>query len=159
MTVTDKFFGILERFEGFVPCPYLDQAGIATIGIGTTYYPSGTRVTMRDTCISHIDAVSILRLNLTEFIKQVDALTPDTLTRNQFDALTSFTYNEGIGALKGSTLLQKVRNNPNDPKIKDEFLKWVKVRNPKTHQLETDKGLIGRRTEESNLYFTPGDPI
>lgn len=155
MTVSDSFFDLIEKFEGFVPCPYFDDAGVATIGIGTTYYPSGERVKKTDTCISREDAVNILKLNLTEFIKQVDALTPDTLTQNQFDALVSFSYNEGTTGFKNSTMLKKIRINPNDPSIANEFLKWDKVRNPKTHILEDDKGLLSRRKKESALYFTP----
>jgi hypothetical protein len=43
----------------------------------------------------------------------------------QFEALVSFTYNVGTSAFHTSTLLKKVKANPNDPTIRDEFMKWV----------------------------------
>ena len=43
----------------------------------------------------------------------------------QFEALVSFTYNVGTAAFHSSTLLKKVQANPNDPTIRDEFMKWV----------------------------------
>ena len=68
--------------------------------------------------------------------------------QNQFDALVSFAYNLGNGALKGSTLLKKVNANPNDIAIKKEFLKWVNAGGKRL------QGLVNRRTEEANLYFS-----
>jgi lysozyme len=53
----------------------------------------------------------------------------------------------GNGNLKSSTLLKKVNINPNDPTIKDEFMKWVKAGG------KTLPGLVRRRTAESQLYF------
>ncbi len=68
---------------------------------------------------------------------------------NQFDALVSFCYNVGPANLKSSTLLKKVNINPNDPTIKNEFLKWTKAGG------KVLKGLVTRRTAEAELYFTP----
>lgn len=50
--------------------------------------------------------------------------TPD-VNQVQFEALVSFTYNVGTAAFHTSTLLKKVQANPNDPTIRDEFMKWV----------------------------------
>ncbi len=147
------FFPILEYFEGFKSCPYMDSAGIATIGIGTTYYPGGKAVKMADTCITHDQAIEYVRNVLSPYEDVVTAHAPN-INQNQFDALLSFTYNEGIGAFKSSTLLTKVRANPNDPAIRDEFMKWTKVRNPKTHKLETSSWQVKRRTKEADLYFS-----
>jgi GH24 family phage-related lysozyme (muramidase) len=41
----------------------------------------------------------------------------------QFDALTSFTYNVGVGAFGDSTLLKKLKVNPNDPTIRNQHHK------------------------------------
>ena len=65
----------------------------------------------------------------------------------QFDALTSFTYNEGSGAFGGSTLLKKLKVNPNDPTIRDEFMRWVYGGG------EILPGLVTRREAEADLYF------
>jgi len=62
-----------------------------------------------------------------DFAPAVDRLvgTGVTLKQQMFDALVSFTYNVGTGAFGDSTLLKKVKVNPNDPTIRDEFMKWV----------------------------------
>ena len=63
-----------------------------------------------------------------ESAPEVDRLvglpTPD-INQEQYEALVSFTYNVGTGAFASSTLLQKVKANPNDPTIRDEFMRWV----------------------------------
>ena len=56
-------------------------------------------------------------------------------------------YNIGIGNFDLSTLKKKVIANPNDPAIRDEFMKWV---SSKGKQLP---GLVKRREAEANLYF------
>ena len=59
-------------------------------------------------------------------VSDVNLVIIDTsLFQNQFDALISFTWNEGIEHLKESTLLKKVLLNPKDELIEIEFLKWV----------------------------------
>lgn len=63
-----------------------------------------------------------------ESAPEVDRLvglpSPD-ITQVQYEALVSFTYNVGTGAFGSSTLLAKVKVNPNDPTIRDEFMRWV----------------------------------
>ena len=66
----------------------------------------------------------------------------------QFDALVSFAYNVGVGNFAKSTLLKKVNANPNDPTIRSEFEKWNKANG------RVLKGLVTRRKEEADLYFT-----
>jgi lysozyme len=77
----------------------------------------------------------------------VDSFTTDLVNQNQFDALVSFAYNLGSGALKSSTLLKKVNINPNDTTIQAEFEKWVYAGNVKL------QGLIRRRKSEAFLYY------
>jgi len=62
--------------------------------------------------------------------------------------LISFAYNLGEGALRSSTLLKKVNANPIDVSIRDEFMKWVHSNG------EVVEGLVNRRRDEANLYFT-----
>jgi lysozyme len=85
---------------------------------------------------------------LVSFERAVDSYCTDNLNQNQFDSLVSFAYNCGVGNLKSSTLLRKVNVNPNNPTIKDEFLKWTKGGG------RTLSGLVRRRTEEAQLYFS-----
>lgn len=146
MRVSTSFFDLLESFEGFRECPYLDQGGVPTIGIGTTHYPMGIRVKMTDVCIKHDRALIYAKSDVGNTEDLVSTLLPK-LTQNQFDTLVSFTYNVGDQALKDSTLLRMAKVDPNNPALRLEFRKWVNVKG------RPNDGLIKRRKIESDLYF------
>ncbi len=61
------------------------------------------------------------------FAPAVDSLVGSKviITQENFHALVSFAYNLVSGALGGSTLLRKVKADPKDKAILDEFMKWV----------------------------------
>lgn len=138
----------IKGFEAFRSKPYLDKAGVSTIGWGTIRYPNGVRVTLKDDEITQKQADIFFLHDVANFEKDVDALTIDSLTQNQFDMLVSFTYNLGAGALRRSTLLKKVNRNPNDLSIKDEFTKWIYADGKPL------KGLLNRRNKEASIYFS-----
>lgn len=148
MQVSTNFFSILKNFEGFVKCPYRDQVGIPTIGIGTTVYPNGKKVSMTDPCISFEQASDYVRNHIAPLEEMLTTLLP-TLNQNQFDALISFIYNVGDGAFKNSTLLKKAKINKDDPTIRDEFAKWKKAGG------KVLSDLVSRRKQEADLYFKP----
>jgi lysozyme len=127
---------------------YLCPAGVATIGYGTTIYPDKSKVKIGDKLPSKEKAIELFKVNLKEYEGAVDGLLYNVLiNQNQYDALVSFVYNLGAGAFAGSTLLKKIKLNPNDLLIKDEFMKWVNVNGKKSN------GLIRRRKAEAELYF------
>jgi lysozyme len=103
---------------------------------------------MTDPEITQARATEIFLNVLKHYESSVDSFTRDDITQNQFDALVSFAYNVGTGALKKSTLLKKVNANPNDKFIESQFLIWNKVNGVPV------KGLTLRRQEESKLYFS-----
>lgn len=144
----------ITSFEGFSAKPYLDIAGIPTIGYGATYYENGVKVTMKDAHITKERAMELKAFHLQIAEAGVKKWVTTKINQNQFDALVSFTYNLGVGALQDSTLLKKVNANPNDKSIATEFRKWINARNPKTGKLEKSNGLIRRRNEESTFYFS-----
>lgn len=139
---------LIKKYEGFRANPYKCPAGVPTIGYGATYYPDGKRVKMTDAPVTEKQATEMLKSMLVGFEKAVDTYCIDTINQNQFDALVSFAYNVGTNALKNSTLLKKLNVNANDPTIKDEFKKWVKAGG------KTLKGLVTRRNEEADIYFS-----
>jgi lysozyme len=143
-----KGLSLIESFEGFRSAPYKCPAGIPTIGYGNTFYPDGKKVSMSDSPINESQATDLLKNTLITFEKYVDSFTRDDINQNQFDALVSFAYNLGPANLKSSTLLKKVNANPNDPSIRNEFLKWVRAGG------RTLQGLVRRRTAEADLYFS-----
>ena len=146
--ISSKGLDIIKKYEGFSSKPYLCPAKVPTIGYGSTYYEDGSKVKLTDSPITQERATDLLEALLVSFERAVDSYCIDTINQSQFDALCSFAYNCGVGNLKSSTLLKKVNVNPDNPTIKDEFLKWTKGGG------KTLPGLIRRRTEEAQLYFS-----
>lgn len=138
---------LIKKYEGFKAKAYLCPANVPTIGYGSTYYENGTKVKLTDSPITQERATELLEALLVSYERSIDSYCVDTINQNQFDALCSFAYNCGVGNLKSSTLLKKVNKNPNDPTIKDEFLKWNKGGG------KVLTGLTKRRIEEAQLYF------
>jgi len=148
MKLNQKGYDLIKSFEGLSLKPYRCQANISTIGFGNTYYENNVKVQMSDVPITKQRAEDLLKISADRYAFKVDNLVHKPLTQNQFNALVSFAYNVGSGALASSTLLKKVNVNPNDAMISKEFLKWNKVNKV------ANNGLTTRRIKESSLYFT-----
>jgi len=147
MNLSEKGVELIKGFEGFVAKPYLCPAKVWTIGYGTTRYPNGEKVKPTDISIDKEKATEYLKHDVKTFENGVDSYLRDDITQNQFDSVVSFAYNLGLNALKNSTLLKVINHNPNDLRIKKEFLKWVNAGG------KVSGGLITRRQKEVNLYF------
>ena len=148
MKIDKKGLSLISEFEGLSLKPYKCSAGISTIGFGSTYYENGTRVQMSDAPITKQRAEQLLQHTADRFASKVVNLLKKPVTQNQFNALVSFAFNVGSGALASSTLLKLVNVNPNDAMIAKEFLKCNKVNKIPI------QGLTNRRIKESALYFT-----
>jgi len=148
MRLNQTGYDLIKTFEGLSLKPYKCSAGVPTIGYGNTYYENGVKVQMSDTPITKQRAEELLKHSADRYALKVANLLKKPVTQNQFNALVSFAYNVGSGALASSTLLKLVNINPNDAMISKEFLKWTKAGGVK------NKGLENRRIKESALYFT-----
>jgi len=137
---------LIQSFEGCRLAAYQDQAGVWTIGYGTTRYPDGRRVQPGETCTPE-DADRFFAHDLRRFEVAVDALTTDALTQRQFDGLVSCCYNIGEGGYRGSTLRKRVNANPGDPLIRGAFMLWHSAGG------KPNKGLWRRRHKEADWYF------
>lgn len=137
---------LIKRFEGLKLLSYQCSAMRWTIGYGNTFYEDGTPVKKGD-IITKERAEKLFDLIVSDFCKKVDAQIKTILTDNQYSAIISFTYNVGIANLAKSTLLKKVNFNPNDPTIRQEFMKWNKAGG------KVLAGLTTRRAAEAQLYF------
>ncbi len=73
------------------------------------------------------------------------------MTQNQFDALVSFTFNNGENAFASSTLRRKF-NSKDYLGAASEFSRWVYVQDPKTKKMIVSEGLKNRRIDEKNLF-------
>lgn len=154
VTINDNCIRLIIEFEGFSAKAYhdsIDKPSIDTIGYGTIQYPPeylhGKMVKVGDPDITKDQAFGFLKWEVNLKLQGIDPLLRDDLTPNQFGALVSFSYNLGVGALKGSTLRRKVNENPKDPTIKDEFVKWI------YSDGKPLEGLRRRRKAEAELYF------
>ncbi len=143
MKVDQNGIKFIHDREGCRLKPYLDSVGIPTIAYGNTYYRNGKRVTMNDKKLTQAEADDLFAFILPIFEKQVNELVKSELTQNQFNALVSFTYNVGASNLKRSTLLKRVNANPNNPTIREAFMRFNKP-----------PEIIGRRKMEADLYFS-----
>ena len=147
MTASQNCINIIKMFEGYKAKSYLCPASVVTIGFGSTMYTDGRKIKLGDT-INEQQANELLMWELKNKSISLHGL---NLNQNQFDSCLSFVYNVGIGAFTKSTLRKKILLNPNDPTIKDEFLKWNKA--TVGGKLTVLKGLTRRRTAEADLYF------
>ena len=92
--VSQKGLDFIARWEGCVLHAYDDGTGVWTIGIGHTagVHPGET--------ITRAQAMTFLRQDAAKAVMAVDGLGVQ-LAQTEFDALTSFAFNCGGGALSG----------------------------------------------------------
>lgn len=142
---------LIASFESLRLKAYLCQAGVQTIGYGSTYL-KGRKVTLGMTCTKE-EALEQFAQDLSKFERDVSAsVGAARLTQQQFDALVSFCYNCGTGAFRRSTLRKKIIASPsNHEGIKAEFAKWNKAGGV------VSNGLKRRRSVEAAWYiYGPG---
>lgn len=141
MITGSEGLSLIKRFEGLYLESYLCPAKVWTIGYGHT------KGVVKGQKITEEEAENFLKKDLAAAEKTVNSLNVQ-LTQNQFDALVSFVFNLGSGNFLSSTLCKKVKKDPNDSTIKNEFGRWVNSKGKKL------PGLVKRRQEESELYFS-----
>jgi lysozyme len=146
MNISTKGLNFIMNEEGLRLKPYSDSVGVATIGIGSTEYENGTRVTMKDPAITKERASLLFRNTLKKYVAAINKIAVKPLTQNQFDSLVSICYNIGTNGFAGSTLAKLVTHNPADPAIIEAFEKWCKAGGKPI--------LLPRRKREATLYFT-----
>jgi lysozyme len=147
MKTNQKGIDLMHEFESCRLESYLCPAKVWTIGWGNTFYADGTPVNQGEK-INQEQANRLFGVILSKFESQVYKSVKPMINSNQFSALVCFTYNVGIGNFLKSTLLKKVNLNPNDPTIRDEFMKWNKGGGVVLN------GLTRRRKSEADLYFS-----
>ena len=144
--ITEKGLGIIKKFEGFSPTVYICPAGYPTIGYGHVVKPHEREQFAND--ITPEQAEILLRQDVQTAERAVLRLITVPLTDGQFDALVSFTFNLGAGALQRSTLRRNV-NRGDYAAVPAEFRKWVWAGGRKL------EGLVRRREVELIHYSLP----
>jgi lysozyme len=138
--LSDTGLQLVKVSEGCRLVPYRDSVGVWTDGYGNTHgvVPGGPP-------IGQAKADADLRRNLAGAEADVARLARVALTQGQFDALVSFTFNLGAGALGGSTLLRRL-NAGDAAGAAAEFGKWIHAGS------EVLPGLVTRRAKERALF-------
>lgn len=145
--ISENGLALIAQFEGLVLHPYLDQIGVPTIGYGTTIYPDGRKVSMKDAVITKELAQHFLEHFVdTVCIPHIEKSITVPLNQNQVDALCSFSYNLGAGPIDHSTLHDKINSKAPCSDIQAEFKKWCHAGG------KVLGDLVRRRAKEAQLY-------
>lgn len=141
--ITSNGLQLIKRFEGFSSAIYSDSAGLPTIGCG--HLLKSYEVAAFKAGITKAKAEELLKQDVTVAESAVIRLINVPLTNDQFDALVSFTFNVGAGALQRSTLRARL-NREEYWLAPEEMMKWIYANGKKV------QGLILRRMAEVELY-------
>ena len=144
MKTSQQGIELIKQHEGLKLKSYLCPAGIYTIGYGHT------RTAAAGLTISRQLAEELLMQDI-HFAEIAVNSSGVILNQNQFDSLVSFAFNLGSTAFKGSSLLKKIKANASEDEIRYQFSRWVHAKGIPI------PGLIARRTDEANLYFSPNN--
>jgi lysozyme len=142
MRTSEVGLALIEQFEGFSPTPYLCPAHVWTIGYGHVIREGEQGRLMR---VDEPAARALLQQDVGLAERAVARFIRVPLTQNQFDALVSFTFNLGAGALQRSTLRRIINRNEHEA-VPVELLRWVWAGGRKL------PGLVRRRAAEAALY-------
>lgn len=133
---------LIKSFEGFRSYPYLCPSNVWTIGYGHT-----KGIHKNSPSITKEQGESLLKEDLQDSEQAIKRLIYAEITQNMFDALVSFVFNLGSGALQRSTLRQKL-NRLDYNGAANEFPKWCFAAGRKS------KGILRRRLAEKELFLS-----
>ncbi len=145
MKTSDAGIKLIKHFEGTKLVAYKCPAGKWTLGTGSTFWPNGEPVKEGDT-VTEEGAEELLKATLSKFEQGIDKVVVVLLNQNQYDALVAFSFNVGVAAFSGSTLL-KLLNQKKYLEAANEFPKWNKIAG------KVSNGLVRRREAERGLFL------
>lgn len=149
MQISQNCFNLIGHYEGNKLEAYPDPASHGepyTIGVGHTGTVDGIKVHL-GMKITSDKSKQIFLNDAKSKENDVNKLLKVTVNQGQFDALVSFTFNFGAGALQKSTLLRYV-NSKQFSLASQEFIKWNKGGG------KVMNGLTCRRMSERDLFST-----
>lgn len=140
MNISETGLDLIKAFEGLRLTAYVCPAGVLTIGYGSTgsHVKPGMRITEEE-------ADALIEKDLERFEHGVESLVKVEISQNEFDALVSFAFNLGLGALGQSTLL-RLLNQSKYMEAAAQFKRWDKAGG------KTLAGLTRRRLAEAALF-------
>lgn len=141
--VSAKGVALVKEFEGFIGHPYRDAVGVWTIGYGHT-----RGVTAKTKPITKTEGAKLLAKDLNEKYAPYVVALKLPLKQHMFDALVSFVYNLGPGAVASDTGVGRELRAHHWNKAADRMLEWDKAGG------RVLQGLHRRRVAERALFLT-----
>ena len=132
---------LIRLFESFSAIPYICAGGYKSIAYGHLVKPGEAF----DLPLSPENGDIILLKDVSVAERAISRLIRVSLTQNQWDALTSWTFNLGSGALQASTLRQVINRGDLD-EAPDQIRRWVYAGGRRLN------GLVKRREIEARLF-------
>jgi lysozyme len=154
MQMSTHGLDLLKQWEGFESKIYKDSAGLPTIGVGhllTKSELSSGKISINGVSVQYVNGLTdtqvldLLSQDVRPAGKAVNTNAKVALNQNQFDALVSFTFNVGVGAFTGSTLL-KLLNQGQYAEVPNQLLRWTRAGG------QIVQGLVNRRQNEIKLW-------
>lgn len=145
MRISAAGLALIRDFEGCRLEAYRDPVGIWTIGYGHT------RGVAAGKTISAAEAEALLREDLgpiEAWLNQALAQGQVNLSQGAFDALCSFAFNLGLGALGESTLWRLLGQQAPASEAAAQFGRWVYAGG------RVLPGLVRRRDAEARLFLS-----
>ena len=135
-----ELYKLIRRFEGCRLKAYLCPAGVWTVGWGSTGADVGPR-----TLWTQAQADRRMEADAQSFARKTLALCPALGSDSRaLSAVADFSYNLGVGRLRGSTLRRRINAQDWDG-ARQELAKWVRGGG------KVLKGLVLRRAAEAEL--------
>ncbi|MEM6413205.1 MAG: lysozyme [Pseudomonadota bacterium] len=147
MKISANGIALIKRFEGLELRAYQDIAGVWTIGYGHT----GDAAFAGNTIDGEM-AEALLKEDVSVYEQGIIKHVKVYLNQNQFDALCSWSFNLGVGALRRSTALKRL--NVGDYTGAAHALTWYNKARMNGKLVEIT-GLVRRRAAEFDLFMTP----
>ena len=154
MQMSQHGLSLLEQWEGFKLQVYRDSAGLPTIGVGhllTRSELTSGKIIINGVPVKYANGLTQQQVNdlLAQDVRPTEQAVNDcvkvALNQNQFDALASFTFNVGIAAFRGSTLL-RLLNQGQYNQVPTQLLRWTRAGG------QVVPGLLNRRQNEIKLW-------
>jgi lysozyme len=152
MKPSERIIELLKKYESFSAEPYNDTAGNATVGYGHLLHLGPVKEEETGMRWSVHQADIALRATVEGVSDLLNKAITVPVNQNQFDALVSWTYNCGPGALRQATWLLKLNKGFYD-EVPEWLRIWNKITDTRTGLLEKDTGLTNRREKEINLFM------
>lgn len=148
MKISNKGVAFIKSFEGLRLSPYRDAVGKWTVGYGHLMFPHEVKAMKT---LTMAEAEELLRDDIADHEEGMSKLFPAsrmaTVTQGQWDALVSFAFNLGVGALKKSSLLRLFLAG-DIAGASAQFDRWVNAGGRRLG------GLVRRRAAERRMFDT-----